>query len=131
MFGIDTNVLIRCLVADPSSGQPSELAAEMLETASEDILVNPVVLAELAWVLESRFNFKRRQVGEVLDIMLAAPALKIEHRSEVEHAIGEFQTSRADFADCLIAALNHAAGCHTTLTFDKAAAKGPYFTLLS
>jgi len=37
----------------------------------------------------------------------------------------------AGFNDHLIAALNRAAGCSTTLTIDKTAAKSPDFTLLA
>lgn len=131
MFGIDTNVLIRWLVADPSAPGQSDEAVEFLESAGGDMLVCPVVLAELAWVLDSRFKFRRAQVGAVLLTLLDAPALKFDSRKAVECAIGAFQDGRADFSDYLIAELNHSAGCQTTMTFDKAAAKGPHFTLLS
>jgi predicted nucleic-acid-binding protein len=33
-------------------------------------------------------------------------------------ALARFSTSKADFADCLIACLGDAAGCRETVTFD-------------
>ena len=131
MIGIDTDILIRWLVSDPTAPAQSTLVVDFLESAGGDMLVGSVVLAELAWVLESRFKFRRAQVGAVLLTLLDAPVLKFDSRNAVECAIGAFQDGRADLSDYLIAELNHSAGCQTTMTFDKAAAKGPHFTLLA
>jgi len=52
-------------------------------------------------------------------------------RQAAKVALDAFASGSADFADYLIAALDREAGCETTLTFDKTAAKIRGFSLLS
>jgi predicted nucleic-acid-binding protein len=59
------------------------------------------------------------------------PAVQIAQRDVVASALGAFEKGSAGINDHLIAALNRAAGCSTTLTIDKTAAKSPDFTLLA
>ena len=131
MFGVDTNVLLRWLLDDPSAPGQSALARRAVEEAPEDVMVGPVVLAELSWVLETRFGFGRAPMTAIMREILAAPMVVLPSRSAVKAAIDAHEKGPPGFSDHLIAALNIAAGCATTLTLDKTAAKGPHFTLLT
>ena len=46
----------------------------------------------------------------------------VENEPLVHKALADFKSSSADFADGLIGVKNRYAGCHRTLTFDRAAA---------
>ena len=54
----------------------------------------------------------------------------IEDRNAVEEALAVADRSKAEFTDVLIAIRHRNAGCTTTVTFDKAAAKLPDMELL-
>ena len=131
MFGVDTNVLLRWLLDDPSAPGQSELARRAVEEAPEEVMVGPVVLAELTWILETRFGFGRAPLTAMMRVILAAPMVVLPDRNAVELAVAAHEKGPPGFSDHLIATLNIAAGCATTLTFDKTAAKGPHFTLLT
>ncbi len=55
----------------------------------------------------------------------------VEDEPLVHKALADFKSSSADFADGLIGVKNrYAAGCHRTLTFDRAAANLSSFSSL-
>ena len=56
--------------------------------------------------------------------------MTIENRPAVMLAVRYFDIKRISFGDCLIAALNEAAGADTTYTFDQQAAGLRTFTLV-
>ena len=55
--------------------------------------------------------------------------LVIETDAEVEAALFQYRQGGGDFADCLIAARNLAAGCEATITFDETAARIPGYQI--
>ena len=131
MIGLDTNVLLRWLLADDSNPEQSQIAEATIADAGDDIWIGPVVLAELSWVMRRNFGLGRAELVKVLDRLLAAPRFVIADRPSVERAVANFAKGGPGFSDHLIGALNAAVGCQTTLTFDKSAAKSPHFTQLA
>ena len=131
VLGIDTNVLVRWLMADPTSGHQSALAAAAIDGATEEVLISPVVLAEFSWVAERSFRLNREALCALLSRILDSNLIVIPERTVVATAIRNFGLGGPGFADHLIAAMNRSYGCTTTLTFDKTAARIPNFTLLS
>jgi predicted nucleic-acid-binding protein len=89
-----------------------------------------VTVTELAWVLDSTYDFTSEQVASVIQRMLRVPTLQIQNAREVFLAADALQTTSASFDDALIGALGAWAGCTTTLTFDKKAARLPSFRLV-
>jgi len=61
---------------------------------------------------------------------LQVDAIVVERREVVAAATKIFSTTKADFADCLIAASARAAGCVRTVTFDRVAARDAGMVLL-
>lgn len=131
MIGVDTNVLVRWLIDDPSAPGQSDRARELIEGLQTELMVAIPVVAETVWLARRTFRLKKPQILQLLEALLAAPGLVVAERSAVERALTLYRESPVDFVDCLIACLNAAAGCSTTMTFDKAAAQGTHFTLLS
>lgn len=125
MIGLDTNVVVRYITHD----DPTQTAAAVrtMDSLSPDSpgFLSLIVIAELVWVLEVSYRFKKSEVEKVLETLLRSKELMIERAEIVWQALRKFSTTRADFADCLIERCGHAAECQHTLTFDqKAAASG-------
>ena len=125
MIGIDTNILARYILDDDPEW--TDAAVHFIdEVCTEDSpgFVNPVVLAELVWLLTQQAGFGRPQVTAVIRDFLLADNLVIGNQDVVEHAMMQYEKGPADFADYLIAGLNAASGAAPTATIDKKAAKG-------
>jgi predicted nucleic-acid-binding protein len=131
MIGVDTNVLVRYIVADDED--QTRRAAAFLEGAisvDDPGFVSVVVLVELVWVLERSYRFSSDEVAGAIESVLRAGPLRIDRRAEVVEALGVFQTKQGSFADALIATLAERAGCAHVVTFDRKAARLPGFRLL-
>jgi len=81
-----------------------------------------VVVAELVWVLQFSYQFKKDEIQPVVESLLRSKELILEGAEIVSQALRKFRASRANFADCLIERCCHAAECQYVLTFDKDAA---------
>lgn len=129
MIGLDTNVLIRSLVA--GQGEEGEQARRLLSRScspAKPAFLNHVVLCEAVWVMARTYRYSREQILEALATILATPAFLVADRPLVEEAVQIFGATRADFADALIGVLNRRAGGTTTYTFDQRAAETPDFS---
>ena len=126
MLGIDTNVVVRLLVADDV--EQTRRARRLVEQAvahDEPVLVSLPVLVETEWVLRSRYGLNRDAVLAVFRAALEARELSFEDESAVEEALFYWKDSTCGFSDCLIAAHNRQLGCRATATFDVKAARLP------
>lgn len=131
LIGLDANVLIRWLIEDDSSPDQTEKIRDRIRIASGEVYINLVVLAETTWVLGHIYRQSRATIASAYRGLLAHPKVKVADRALVETALTAYELGNSGFVDHLIGTLNTAAGCKTTLTFDKSAAKGPHFTQLS
>jgi predicted nucleic-acid-binding protein len=132
VIGVDTNVVVRLLVADDE--KQADAASRYLQahcSSDDPALLTDIVLVECAWVLEDIYEYSRAQIGEAIDGLLGTAQLRAANASSVGVALQRFRSSSADFADCLIGVSNVNAGCEYTATFDRKASKLPEFRLLS
>ena len=128
MLGLDTNVLVRLLVADDAA--QTRRARALVERAverDEPILVSLPVIIETEWVLRSRYALDKAAVLASLGGLLAARELTFEDEPALEEALHRWRDSAAGFVDCLIVAHNRRLGCSATATFDAAATRVPGF----
>jgi predicted nucleic-acid-binding protein len=130
LIGLATNVIVRYLTHD----DPTQTAAAMrlinsLTSDSPGFLCL-IVVAELVWVLETSYRFKKKEIQQVVESLLRSRELVIEQAEIVSIALRTFRTGRADFVDCLIEHRGNAAKCQYTVTFDRAAAEGAGMRLL-
>jgi predicted nucleic-acid-binding protein len=130
MIGIDTNVLVRFLVADDE--RQFEKARRLVRNEAgrgEPVLINQLVLLECEWVLRSRYALPKDAILGAFSALLGSADVRIEDEASVEEALYVWKDSGAEFADCLIGAKHRALGCAATASFDSRAAKLPGFSL--
>ena len=126
MLGIDTNVVVRLVVADDAvqTGRARKLIEQAL-SRDEPVLVSLLVLIECEWVLRSRYRFGRVALLSIFRALLEARELSFEDEPAMEEALFHWKDSACGFWDCLIAAHNRQMGCRATATFDGKAARLP------
>lgn len=120
MIGLDTNVLLRLLLADDEA--KFRKARQIVATVSGSVggvLLTDVVLAELVWTLRAAYRRSKEEVVAALDALLAQPAFAFEDRDLVIAALAAYRDGPADFADYLVVARNAARGVTTTYSVDK------------
>jgi predicted nucleic-acid-binding protein len=128
--GVDTNVLLRLLVAD-DAGQVARARAWLrAQSRDERFLINRIVLCELVWTLRSGYRFDRDQIADAIDRVLRSYAVVVEDYDSVGFALYLYRTSGADFADCLLGVTNGFLGCTNTVTFDQRAAELDEFEMI-
>jgi len=124
MIGVDTNVLVRYIAQDDAT-QSRRATAFIEKECSEAApgFVGLVVLVELVWVSQSNYGATREEVADIVRRILSIKQLVVQNAETAWKALRLFESSKADFADCLIASAAVAAGCKNVVTFDKQAAK--------
>jgi predicted nucleic-acid-binding protein len=122
MIGLDTNIIVRYLTHDDAA--QTAAAVRVVDSLSADSpgFLSLIVITELVWVLEVSYRFKKHEIEQVLESLLRSKELVIERAEIVSQALRKFNSSRADFAECLIERCGHAAECQHTVTFDRNAA---------
>jgi predicted nucleic-acid-binding protein len=121
VIAVDTNVLVRMVVDEPS--QPAQVrAARRLAAGAGAVHVPLVVLVEMVWVLESAYQVDKPRVLSVLEHLLSNDAYQLEAQTRCVDAVNLFAGNSADFSDCLILA-----GCRSLgmplHSFDKRMAR--------
>ncbi len=120
MRGLDTNVLIRYLVQDdPDQATVAVQAIETGADRNERFLIQPVVLCEAVWVLDSVYGHTREEIVQALNMILRTVQFEIADKDTVWQAFGDYQSGKADFSDYLIGRANTHQGASPTLTFDR------------
>jgi predicted nucleic-acid-binding protein len=123
VIGLDTNVLLRYILKDDPINTPKARAVFRSLTPQEPGWIGIGTLFEMIWELTKSKNLGREAVSKALTEFLLLDSIVVEQDSVVETALLRFNTTNADFADCVIAASAKAAGCSKTLTFDRIAAR--------
>ena len=130
MIGLDTNVLIRLFVDDPSNRAQVAVARRFVSQAKEPIRISLVVVVEAVWTLRRQFGVRKAGLLQFLNLLLDDRRFQIESRAAIEDALDAYGRSSLDYADCLIERTNEAAGVSRTYTFDRAACARRHFALL-
>ena len=131
MIGLDTNVLLRYFLNDDPLQSPKARRIISSLTSADPGWVGISAVLEFVWVLTSKNRAQRSLIAATLDQLLAQDTVVVEQDKVVALAVRQFRFSRAEFADCLIAASAQAAGCTRTVTFDRIAARDAGMELLT
>ena len=75
------------------------------------------------WVSESCYGASRTEVVDIVWRILSIRQLVVQEAETAWKALRLFESSKADFADCLVERVAAAAGCTAVMTFDKFSAK--------
>lgn len=124
MASVDTNVLVRLLIADDAiqSEQVRNLILRA-EQRGEQLYVPLTVALELEWVLRSHFEFAKHRVLGAFNSLLETREVEFQEEPTVEEALGTYEHHSVDFADCLHLTCAAAAARLPLLTFDRRAAR--------
>jgi predicted nucleic-acid-binding protein len=117
--GIDTNVLVRFLVADDP--EQASQAAGLFARATADgerLFVAQIVVCELAWVLRHAYDKNREEIAAAIEALLRTRQLLFEDVGQVRSALERYAAGEGDLADWLIWERSRAAGAERVVTFD-------------
>ena len=132
MKGLDTNVLIRYIVRDDErQAAAADREIYACAAANEKMVLQPIVLCELIWVLETAYGYTKLEIIPVLERILRTSQFEIVQRDAAWRALAEYGKNRGDFSDYLLGECNSAAGAAETLTFDKALKGSSRFRVLT
>lgn len=132
MIALDTNVLLRVLVADDpkQAALASRILREAVE-AGELCFISDPVLCETEWVLDRHYKASRAEILATLENLLSRQSLFVfEDPDALRKALNAYQQGKADFSDFLIGAKAETRGVRTTFTFDRALARQQGFSIL-
>jgi len=113
---VDTNILVRHLTGDPPA--QAVRATRFLEEADE-LLLPDLILAEVAYVLESFYETPRARVAETLRGVLAFPAITVVDAELAQRAVEVYDVHRLDFADAYLVACAERSGIGVVASFDR------------
>ena len=131
MIALDTNVVVRFLVRDDErQARAVYRRLRRAESDGETLFVPFVVVVETVWVLESAYKKSRAEMLDAIEDMRRMTVLEFEKNGVLQRVLVDGKTSKADLSDLLIAHSAQASGCDGGVTFDKKAAKLPFFRLL-
>jgi len=113
---VDTNVLIRHLTGEP----PDQAARATRYLAGADELLLPdLILAEVAYVLESFYEAPRAQVAATLRAVMAYTAIRVLDADLLQRAVEVYEVHRLDFADAYLVASAERTGVGVIASFDR------------
>jgi predicted nucleic-acid-binding protein len=129
--GLDTNVLVRYLTQDdPRQSKRANAGIDAALAGDGRLHIDTIVLCELVWVLRAAYQLDRATVAAALLQLIDAAQLSLDDRDLLREAANRYRVGPGDFADYAIGLRSRAAGCETTLTFDRAHERDALFTLL-
>ncbi len=114
---LDTNVLVRHLTGDPS--EQAKRATRYLDQA-DNLLLPDLILAEIAYVLESYYEAPRQQVAEALRSILAFRAIRVVDGPLLLRAVELYEVHGLDYADAYLVASAERTGVGVVASFDRA-----------
>ena len=113
---VEANILIRHLTGDPPD--QAVRATRYLRDADE-LLLPDLILAEVAYVLESFYETPRAQVAATLRAVLAFPAIRVIDADLLQRAIEVYDFLQLDFADAHLIASAERTGVGVIASFDR------------
>ena len=122
MAAVDTNILVRYLVADDK--KQFQAAKELIEDGPDSTYFVPIsVIVELEWVLHSLYGQSKVQNLELLSKLLESRALEFQEEASIEIALNLYSENNTDFADCLHVAAAFSHDRAPLITFDRKASR--------
>lgn len=131
MIGLDTNIVLRYLLQDdPEQTRQADQILDRQLSEQNPGFISLVTVLEIVWVLRSLLKQTPFQIATHIEHLLAADSLEVQNEQQVFEAAFALKRDTGEFEDALIGALNAWAGCSSTLTFDRKAARLPHFQVI-
>jgi len=120
MLAVDTNILVRLLVADhPEQARLAKAQLIAAHHAGEKLYLPQFVIQELVWVLRDLFKEDQKRVVQQIDALLTMPVWEVEQPARVAQALRIMEEHPVDFTDACLAAISHEKGVRGVLSFDR------------
>ena len=103
MRGLDTNVLVRYLVADDV--QQTAFAVRLVERSrqtGDHLYISALVLCEAVWVLSRTYGHAKAEIIRALELILGTKQFQLENEVLVRRSLDAFRNGSGDFADYVI-----------------------------
>lgn len=118
MVAIDANVLVRRITNDHPILSPKALKLITIAKPGS-LLLDRLIIEEVAYVLSSNYDFSKDQVSAVLRSLVSEEVFTIPDRDMVELTIRLFETEKPlSFEDCWLLALKKSGKVTNVVTFD-------------
>ena len=131
MKALDTNVIVRFLVADDAgqAGRVRKLFQDA-EDRRETLFVSLVVMLETIWVLGAVYGISRAAILDAAEKLTGLPFLRFEFAERINRWISAGRQSNLDLADLIIGLTARDNGCSVTVTLDRKSVRSELFELL-
>jgi predicted nucleic-acid-binding protein len=117
---VDTNVFLRFFVKDVEAQyEKAHALFAKAEAGKIKLETSELVITEIVWVLESYYEFSRKEVAEVLTTLLASRNLKIAGHAQISAAVQLYTSGNMDFIDAYNIAFIKSKGYTKVATFDS------------
>lgn len=131
MIAVDANIIIRFLVKDDHAQAEKVLDRfKKAETDKETFFVTLLVVMEVVWVLESVYEYPRKEILSAMESLSRLTILKFENIDLIHKLLSLGEKSNHDLSDILIGLCARYHGCDYTVTFDKKASSSFLFKIL-
>ena len=119
MIALDTNALVRLLIADDQQqAEKVSRAIIAVENNSERILILPEVLIETCWVLESLYGCERKELVDFMEMLLSSAVFTYPDPAIVRKVVTMFRKG-GEFADHMIIEQAKKLKARKVISFDK------------
>jgi predicted nucleic acid-binding protein len=113
---VDTNVPIRHLTGDPAA---MATRATRFLAADHELLLPDLVVAEIVFVLESKYELPRGEIALRMRALLALNTIVTISSGILLRALEIYESDRISFADAYLVASAELSGIGTVVSFDK------------
>ena len=117
MIAVDTNVVVRFLVAGDDPRQSARATATL---QGEPVFLARTVVLETAWVLRRSFGFDRARIAVALRLLSGLPNVEVEGAAVLARALGWLEAG-LDLAEALHLAATPAGAAF--VSFDRGLAR--------
>lgn len=120
MIFLDTHIFLRYFEKE------DEQKSERVETLFSEIISgeikaasNAMVIAEIVWVLDKFYGWKKDEICENVELVLNTPNIKFKEREVLRQAISIFKENNIDFIDTYNYAYMRANDMDTIYSYDN------------
>ena len=113
---VDTNIFVRHLTGDPPD---QAAAATRYLAAADDLVLADLIVAEVAYVLESVYKATRADVALSLRVMLGFPAIRVADAELLQRTVEIYDVNGLDFAEAYLIANAERSGIAIVASFDR------------
>ena len=113
---VDTNIFIRHLTGEPPD---QAAAATRYLAAADELMLEDLVVAEVAYVLESVYRAPRTDVAVNLRAILGLSTVRVGDPELLQRAVEIYEVNGLDFAEAYLVASAERSGIGIVASFDR------------